>query len=183
MLIIINEMALTKPQAEHSNLYTKRARTDGELVRDAALRELSDSEPDDYRHGNNSRKLPSDNEDTEYVDDVDGYFNDKPMSLEEEARMDQELLREMCEAQGGVNTDEVHVDDVDSDQDSNCNYQQNVRENETPVLPSTSDNQSWTDMPTSSRDCRYSIPLGDLAPQVCTNSLFKFLNFLDLKKI
>lgn len=160
LLIIINEMALTKPQAIHSNLYTKRARTDGESIRDEALRSLSDSEPDDYIHGKyssgdscggDSRKRPRNNEEIEYVTDLNGFFNDKPMTLEEEYLMDQELLREMYEAQGDVNTNVVvHAVDVD-----------------------VNDNRESVD--------RSSNLVGDLPPQVLICST-KFLIFLSTFK-
>lgn len=158
-------MSLTRPQAIHSNLYTKKARTDGESIRDAALRELSDSEPDDYIHGKYSRgdscdssKRPRSNEEIEYVTNVNGFFNDKPMTLEEESEMDLQLVREMERK----NTNEVvHAVNVDlnADSDSDYNDRQTVRENEAQAPPSAEENQSWIDSPTSSRDCRYSIPL------------------------
>lgn len=165
---------------QHSNMYTKRARTDGESIRDAALRELSDSEPDDYIHGKYSRgdscsdkhKEPRNNEEIEYITDVNGLFNDRPTTLEDEHLMDQELLREMQETRGNVNTNEgIHA--VDSDLDSDYNVQQTVRENETQAPQSTEENQSWMDIPTSSRDCRNSIPLEQSDSQVFHASTYQ----------
>lgn len=141
------------------------------------MRELSDSEPDDYIHGKyprgdscgNSRKRPGNNEEIQFVTDVNGFFNDEPMTLAEEDLMDQELLREMEETRGDVNTKEViHVVDVDLDSDSDSDY--NDRRT---VLPSTEENQSWIDIPTSSRDCRHSIPLEQLNFQVFHESTYQ----------
>lgn len=98
MLITVNEMSLTKPNEKESSIYLKKNKKDGESIREAALNEISDSDSDDYIHYKSSRKDSQDTEELEEIQSMNNYFNDKPMSLEEEERDDLQLMRERDES-------------------------------------------------------------------------------------
>ncbi len=133
-------MALAKPNETQSSVYQKKNRDKGELIRDAVLNEVSDTESDDYitaQKKSNRKSHITSGRDSSGSDDSEtfgdnGYFNDKSISLEEEHLMNLELAREHEESLLASQTDQCH---------------------------GSASDDSWKDIPSSSRDNSHSIQL------------------------